>query len=57
MELKNKKILITGADETIVWFMKNLAKYKVNIYNVLSKNKDFLVIVENEKQIGANNGI
>jgi hypothetical protein len=34
MELKNKKILVTGADEMIAWPRKNLAKYKVNVYNV-----------------------
>jgi hypothetical protein len=34
MVLKNKKFLITGADERIAWSRKNLAKYKVNIYNV-----------------------
>jgi CRISPR/Cas system CMR-associated protein Cmr5 small subunit len=50
MELKNKKIYNTkienlanyqpryilekGLNETIAWFRNDLAKYKVNIYNV-----------------------
>jgi hypothetical protein len=57
MELTNKKILVIGANETIAWSRKNLAKYKVNVYNVEFKNMHPLFITEDEEQLGANNGI